>query len=362
MRSREIDILVAGGGPVGCSFALALRASAQRVVLIEREPDGGRARAAARRPLALSHASRLILERVGAWSALAPSPIDTILVSQAGGFGRARLTAADAGVPALGYVVEYGELAAALGARLAASGIEIRRGGDATGLAARCVVHAEGVSEDAREKHYDQEAVVGVVDIEPRAGAVAYERFTAEGPLALLPLAGRYAFVWGARPERARALAEAAPADFLAALTGAMGRRIGRFLAVEGRSVHPLSLRVRGSRIGAREVFIGNAAQTLHPVAGQGLNLGLRDAWELAALLQSADDPGAPLILDRFAARRRLDAGATIRATDFLARGFLGSNPAASAVRGLALTALDTLPPARRFFARRMIYGPSALP
>ena len=152
------------------------------------------------------------------------------------------------------------------------------------------------------------------------------------------------------------------PADFLDQLSRAMGRRIGRPLGVEGRAVHPLSLRVRDSRVGAREVFIGNAAQTLHPVAGQGLNLGLRDAWELAGLLQSAEDPGDPAVLGHFAARRRLDASATIRVTDLLARGFLGSNPAASTVRGLALTALDTLPPARRFFARRMIYGPSALP
>jgi 2-octaprenyl-6-methoxyphenol hydroxylase len=163
-------------------------------------------------------------------------------------------------------------------------------------------------------------------------------------------------------PERARALADAAPGDFLEALSRAAGARLGRALAVEARAVHPLALRVRASRIGTREVYIGNAAQTLHPVAGQGLNLGLRDAWELAALLREADDPGDPEVLGRFAARRRLDAGATIRVTDFLARGFLGHNAVASAARGLALTALDTLAPARRFFARRMIYGPSALP
>jgi 2-octaprenyl-6-methoxyphenol hydroxylase len=360
MPAAPIDVLVVGGGPVGCSFALALRGSAQRVVVLERDTEG--ARAAAPRPLALSYASRLILERVGAWSALAPSPIETILVSQAGGFGRARLEAADAGVPALGYVVEYHELASVLTARLESSGIEVRRGADARALPARCVVHAEGASEDAREKRYAQDAVVGVVETEPRAGTTAYERFTAEGPLALLPLAGRYAVVWGARPERARALADAPPEAFLEQLARAAGARLGRALAVEGRAVHPLTLRVRASRVGPREVFIGNAAQTLHPVAGQGLNLGLRDAWELAALLQAADDPGDPAVLGRFATRRRLDAGATIRVTDLLARGFLGRNPAASAARGLALTALDTLPAARRFFARRMIYGASALP
>jgi 2-octaprenyl-6-methoxyphenol hydroxylase len=360
MPAAPIDVLVVGGGPVGCSFALALRASAQRVVVLER--DTGGARAAAPRPLALSYASRLILERIGAWSALAPSPIETILVSQAGGFGRARLEAADAGVPALGYVLEYRELASVLTARLEASGIEVRHGVDARALPARCVVHAEGASENARETRYSQDAVVGMVQTEPRAGTTAHERFTPEGPLALLPLAGRYAFVWGTRPERARSLAEAAPEAFLEALVRAAGPRLGRALAVEARAVHPLALRVRASRIGAREVYIGNAAQTLHPVAGQGLNLGLRDAWELAELLQEADDPGDPAVLGRFAARRRLDAGATIRVTDLLARGFLGRNPAASAARGLALTALDTLPPARRFFARRMIYGPSALP
>lgn len=360
MPAAAIDVLVVGGGPVGCSFALALRDSAQRVVVLER--DIGGARAAAPRPLALSYASRLILERIGAWSALAPSPIETILVSQAGGFGRARIEAADAGVPALGYVLEYRELASALTARLEASGIEVRHGIDARALPARCMVHAEGASEDARETRYAQDAVVGVVETEPHAGTTAHERFTREGPLALLPLAGRYAFVWGMRPERARALVQAAPEAFLEALARAAGPRLGRALAVEARAVHPLALRVRASRIGAREVYIGNAAQTLHPVAGQGLNLGLRDAWELAELLQAADDPGDPAVLGRFAARRRLDALATIRVTDLLARGFLGRNPAAGAARGLALTALDMLPPARRFFARRMIYGPSALP
>jgi 2-octaprenyl-6-methoxyphenol hydroxylase len=360
MPAASIDVLVVGGGPVGCSFALALRDCAQRVVVLERETDG--VRAAAPRPLALSYASRLILERIGAWSALAPSPIETILVSQAGGFGRARLDAADAGVPALGYVVEYHELASALTARLETSGIEVRRGVETRTAAARCTVHAEGASEEARETRYAQDAVVGVVQIEPRAGTTAHERFTPEGPLALLPLGGRYAFVWGTHPERARALAGAAPGEFLEALARAAGARLGRALAVEARAVHPLALRVRASRIGSREVYIGNAAQTLHPVAGQGLNLGLRDAWELAALLREADDPGDPEVLGRFAARRRLDAGATIRVTDFLARGFLGHNAVASAARGLALTALDTLAPARRFFARRMIYGPSALP
>jgi 2-octaprenyl-6-methoxyphenol hydroxylase len=360
MISEALDVLIVGGGPVGSTLALALRASPHRVGLLERAAPPERARALARRPIALSYASRLILERVGAWQALTPTPIETIRVSQAGGFGRIRLDAADAGVPALGYVVEYGDLSAALVERLASSGIE-------TVIAehrppARCVVHAEGVAEEASAKRYDQDAIVGLVRTQPAAATTAFERFTREGPLALLPLADRYAFVWGARPERARALAGVPEEDFLREMARAVGGRIGRLVAVESRAIQPLALRVRASRVGEREVFVGNAAQTLHPVAGQGLNLGLRDAWDLAAIWGGVDDPGAAQVLRRFAASRRLDAGATIRVTDLLAGAFLGDSRLASAARGLAMTALDVLPPARRFFARRMIYGPSAIP
>ena len=360
MPAAPLDILISGGGPVGCTLALALRGSAHRVALVERAPAEERLRALARRPIALSYASRLILERVGAWALLAPTPIETIHVSQAGGFGRVRMDAAEAGVPALGYVVEYGPLGEALRNRLEASGIEVLSGGEHP--SARCIAHAEGHAEDVNEKRYDQDAIVGLLETSPAAGNAAFERFTSEGPLALLPLAGRYAFVWAARPARARALAQAPEGEFLRELAGTIGARAGRPVAVRGRAVHPLALRVRASRIGPREVFVGNAAQTLHPVAGQGLNLGLRDAWQLAAIWREAEDPGAPAALERFAARRRLDAGATIRLTDLLASAFLGANPFVGAARGLALSALDVLPPARRFFARRMIYGSSALP
>jgi len=360
MPVAPLDILVSGGGPVGCTLALALRASPHRVTLVERAPEEERARAVSRRPIALSYASRLILERIGAWALLAPTPIETIHVSQAGGFGRVRMDAAEAGVPALGYVVEYGTLAEALRNLLETSAIEVLR--SAEHPAARCIAHAEGHAEEVSEKRYDQDAVVGLLETSPAAGTVAFERFTPEGPLALLPLAGRYAFVWAARPARARALAQAPEGEFLSELAGTIGARAGRPMAVQGRAVHPLALRVRPSRIGPREVFVGNAAQTLHPVAGQGLNLGLRDAWQLAAIWREAEDPGAPATLERFAARRRLDAGATIRLTDLLASAFLGANPFVGAARGLALSALDVLPPARRFFARRMIYGSSALP
>lgn len=345
----SVDVLVRGAGPVGCVAALALR-NFHEVRLL----DSGTA-SPAFRPIVLSYASRLILERVGAWDLLAATPIETIHVSQAGAFGRTTLGAADAGVPALGYVVEYAQLLANL-RKLAGPLFTTEE------LPARCVVHAEGMSPDAQVKRYAQDALVALVEMAPAARHVAFERFTREGPLALLPFAGRYALVWSMPPQRAQLLAVAPQAEFLRELNAAAGTRPGRALGVEARAVQPLSLRVRDARVAERAAYIGNAAQTLHPVAGQGLNLGLRDAWELAQIMRAAPDPGDGHTLARFAARRRIDAGATIRATDLLAGIFLGVNPLAAAARGAALSALDIFPAPRRFFARRMIFGPSALP
>jgi 2-octaprenyl-6-methoxyphenol hydroxylase len=345
-----VDVLVRGAGPVGCALAAALRGSAHRIAILDRGAGN-----IPFRPIALSYASRLILERLGAWQGLSVTPIDTIHVSERGAFGQARIDAADAGVPSLGYVVDYANLARALRARVA----DLISPDE---MPARCVVHAEGASTDASEKRYAQDALVATVEVSPPAAHAAFERFTADGPLALLPFGGRYALVWSAKPERAAALAAMPEAEFLAELAAAAGIRPGRPVACAARSVQPLTLRISPARTGQREVFIGNAAQTLHPVAGQGLNLGLRDAWELAEILRDAADPGDAATLARYSARRRLDAAATIRVTDFLASGFIGSNRVLHAARGAALMALDVFPPARRFFARRMIYGPSALP
>jgi 2-octaprenyl-6-methoxyphenol hydroxylase len=340
-----VDVLVKGAGPVGCAAALALRGSKEVRILEIQSPAAGF------RPIVLSYASRLILERLDAWRSLAPTAIDTIHVSQAGGFGRTVFEAGDAGVPALGYVVEYSALMDAL--RAPARDLFIREEPQA-----RCVVHAEGAAADAEETRYAQDALVASVRFTPAAGNTAFERFTREGPLALLPLGGRHAVVWSMRPERARKLLSAGESEFLAALAAAAGTRPGRPVAVEARALQPLVLRVKERSVADRAVYIGNAAQTLHPVAGQGLNLGLRDAWDLAQIMREADDPGDAAVLRRFAARRRLDARATIFATDLLATIFLRRNP----LTGAALTALDLFPAPRRFFARRMIFGPSALP
>lgn len=352
------EVAIRGAGPVGCVFALLLHQGGMRVRLQQKRDPAAAAVRPGFRPLALSHASRLILERVGAWAGLAPTPIATIHVSQQGGFGRTRIDAAEAGVSALGYVLDYASLLDTLLACVARSDISVDTDAGDTAL----LVHAEGTAQELRQKDYHQEAVVALVETRPAAAATAWERFTPDGPLALLPLAGRYCAVWGTRPEHARELCEAPAPEFLAALSEAFGARAGQFVAAGDRGRVPLVLGVRPSRIGERTAYIGNAAQTLHPVAGQGLNLGLRDAWDLAQVLQDAADPGDARLLQRFAAMRRLDAAATVRVTDFLAGAFLAASPVGGLIRGFGLTALDICLPARRFFARRMIYGASALP
>jgi len=350
----QAEVAIHGAGPVGCALSLLLHGQGNAVVLVQKQ----RPIPAPLRPIALSHASRLILERAGVWQALAPTAIDTIHVSQQGAFGRTKLSAADAGVPSLGYVVDYRPLLEALQQEVAAQGIRVEPEERQPAL----MVHAEGSSDETKEKNYRQEAVVALVTTRPAATGTAWERFTPEGPLALLPMGGHYCVVWGMRPERAQVLCDAPPADFLAALSQAIGRRAGEFAGVSERQRTPLALRVRRSRVGERAAFIGNAAQTLHPVAGQGLNLGLRDAWDLAQVLRGEQDPGDARVLRRFAGMRRIDAAATVQVTDFLAGAFLGNHGITGMMRGFGLTALDICLPARRFFARRMIFGASALP
>ena len=350
MPAQGTDILIRGAGPVGCALALALHGSHLKIAILGR--TGTRA---AFRPLALSHASRLILERLDVWRSLEVTPIRRVHVSQQAAFGRTVMDAADAGVPALGYVTEYSALVSVLQSRCKPLFVDAE-------TQARCVVHAEGSLPQSREKRYAQDALVALVRTEPASDGTAFERFTPEGPLALLPLAGRYALIWSCRPERAAELARCPEELFLERLGLAAGRHPGMPVQVQERALQPLALRVHPTRVAPRAVYIGNAAQTLHPVAGQGLNLGLRDAWDLSRVFVESPDPGDAAVLARYAAGRSLDAQAAIRVTDALAGAFLGTNPLARAARGLALTALDLFPAPRRFFARRMIYGPSALP
>jgi 2-octaprenyl-6-methoxyphenol hydroxylase len=210
-----------------------------------------------------------------------------------------------------------------------------------------------------RVRDYGQAAVSARVACSLPHQNVAYERFTPEGPLALLPMGEALALVWTTAPERARQLCALTEAGFLARLQESFGNRLGGFETASGRAWFPLALKVADRIADPRTVVVGNAAQMLHPVAGQGLNLGLRDAWELAALLRDCDrvDIGSPELIRAYSARRRLDRGGGILFTDTLVRLFSNELAALRLARGLGLAALGVIPPARDFLARRMIFG-----
>jgi 2-octaprenyl-6-methoxyphenol hydroxylase len=392
MDAEATDILIAGGGPVGAALALALQGSGHTVVLTEaRSADPGDARSAAsgsgaklgdERPIALSYASRLILERLNAWAGLAATPIETIHVSQQGGFGRTLICAADCGVPALGYVVSYGRLQQELlaapcsasrifGARLTAfdgttAVVQTQEGERA--FAPRLTVFADGARIDAGRpgpaysKDYHQTAVVATVKSAQAHRGRAWERFTPEGPLALLPHGANYGLVWTASPDAAARLRALDTPGFLAQLQAVFGDRLGAFTDAGERASFPLTLRYGEEEARPHSLSIGNAAQTLHPVAGQGFNLGLRDAWELARLARDARELGSDSFCALYRRARALDRRAGIQFTDGLVGIFSNSNPLLQLGRGAGLLVLDLLPAARRFVARRMIYGARALP
>ena len=377
--SESADIVIVGGGPVGSALVLALQAAQRNVVLLEaRATDSGDAR-----PLALSYGSRLILERLGVWPELAAAatPIRHIHVSQRGGFGRVSLHAKEAGLPELGYVVDYGHLARQLAQAASATAATCLGGatvtawqggdparaeyvcaGDRQCITAPLLVIADGAANaaDMRTVDYRQCAVTARITGERAHDHVAYERFTRHGPLALLPDGAGWALVWTTAPERAQQLCAVEPAAFLDELQTEFGGRAGHFTGVSGRAAYPLRLRQARHGDSAGVVRIGNAAQTLHPVAGQGFNLGLRDAWELGEHIiatKEADAPGSSAWLETYRARRRLDRRGSTGFTHALVQLFSNDLPPLRAARGLGLTLLGSLPPLKDFVVRRMTFG-----
>lgn len=376
------QIVIVGGGPVGAALALALADSGFAPVVLESRDSRVPVREA--RPLALSYGSRLILDRLGVWERLAPvTPIDSIHVSQKGKFGRVVLTAATARLPALGYVVDYARLHAALaqaltrrvpqtiaGAKVTAvrpahdtAAVQYTLDTAAMAIAAKLVVVADGGalqnSAGVRTVDYRQTAVVATVASELPHRNVAFERFTVGGPLALLPSGDDLALIWTTSPGCAQDLSELPASDFLARLHDDFGDRLGAFMAVGARSVFPLTLKCVSDVALSHMALIGNAAQTLHPVAGQGFNLGLRDAWELAREIVNARPEviGSAEMLAAYRARRRIDRGGGIWFTDSLVRLFSNDFAPLSAARGIALALLGCLPPATDFVVRRMTFG-----
>lgn len=379
------DICIVGAGPVGATLALSLAGSGLEVVALDARAKGATLRGD--RSLALSHGARLILERLGIWSPLAGSsgavtPITRIDVSQVRGFGSVTLDAAEVGVPALGYVVSYVALQAALDAALDRAGVDVRYGaavgrvdatrsaasvapaGGGAAVVARLAVIADGSGASLagieRVRHdYGQVAVVGKVETRVPHGGLAYERFAPDGPIALLPEGDAYGFVWTLRPAQAEAMLALPDDAFVAAFSARFGRRRADFLRVRGRKSFPLVLEVARPAVANRIVAIGNASQTLHPIAGQGFNVGLRDAWELKRGILAAprESLGSPAMLATYAARRRTDRWAGVAFTHGLVQLFGTDLPLVRVPRGLGLALLDAAPPLKRRFTRAMMFG-----
>lgn len=393
---RPLRVAVIGAGPVGLAAALHLRASGLPVALqVFDAAADAQAALADPRVLALSAASRQWLAQIGGWPDAAATAIIRIHVSQhATGLAALPSTvldaadAGDAALPALGYTVRYGALLQALRAGADRAGLAVQHGvavrAESEGGAVRLrgeggadlgtadlALLAEGGAfhtQPARplRRDYGQTALIGrAVMAQPHAGW-AFERFTAGGPIALLPHDGAdappgrsHALVWCAPPEHARAI-RALPADQQRQrLQALLPPRAGRVHEVRLHADFALGLNALAGNVRGRVVHLGNAAQTLHPVAGQGLNLGLRDAAALVEALRAvAAQPAAvEAALRRYAAARWPDRAALLLFTDALALGFAWRAPGLSALRAAALAGLQALPPLRAALAQRMVWG-----
>ncbi|MGU4701343.1 UbiH/UbiF/VisC/COQ6 family ubiquinone biosynthesis hydroxylase [Burkholderia cepacia] len=382
----DYDLAIVGAGPVGLALAgwLARRSATQHasIALIDaREPA---ASANDPRAIAVSHGSRVLLDTL-AWPADA-TPIEHIHVSQRGHFGRTLIDRDEHDVAALGYVVRFGSLVQALASAVRGTRVDWLTSTtarapqqDADGvtltldgphgertLRARIVINAEGglfheqrADTGKHRRDYGQTAIVGTVTVSAPRPNVAWERFTHEGPLALLPLGGprqaEYSLVWCCTPDEAARRAALPDDAFLRELGSAFGARMGDFVAIAGRASFPLGLNAAQTLVNGRVAIVGNAAQTLHPVAGQGLNLGLRDAHTLVDTLSTQGFESTALAT--FNARRALDRRFTIGATDTLARLFTIDSGPLPLLRGAALTALEFVPPLKKVIARQMMFG-----
>jgi len=407
--TEQRDIVIAGGGMVGISLALHLGQLLPeniRILLVEGypfpEPNGAKAPdyhpSFDARSTALSYSTQLIYEQLGLWQDLVQwlCPIETIHVSSRGHFGSALLNAQDYGWPALGYVVENAWLGQALASALHAQGrievmsparvervepagsgvrLTLAGGSDQQGdsnqqIEAALLVVADGADSGLRaqlgvlasEKPYGQRALIANIATAQPHGGCAYERFTDEGPLALLPLGAapgaenRSALVWTLPPARAEQLLACDEAEFLADLQARFGYRLGRLRQVSERHCYPLTLVEAAEQVRQGIVVMGNAAHALHPVAGQGFNLALRDVAELArcvaASVAAGRSPGDLASLQDYERAQRADQERTIGFSDKGPALFMQSDPVLGLGRDMALMGLDLLPGLKAQFVR----------
>ena len=394
---NDYDLVIVGGGLVGGSLACALSGSGLKVCSIEAvAADAASQPSYDERVIALAWGSRRILEGIGLWGQIAPGAeaIHQIHISERGGFGFAHLDRAEQGVEALGYVAPARLLGTAirgslgegagpgvggltllcparlLGLRMQSDGVdlEVSVAGASRTLRARLLVAADGgdsfvrrrLGLAVRERPYGHDAVITTVTPDRPRPNTAYERFTDTGPLAMLPMTeGRWSVVWTAREADTQTLLRLSDAAFLARLQDRFGYRLGGLTRLGRRVSYPLRQVMAREPVGDRLVLIGNAAHTLHPVAGQGFNLGLRDVAALAEVLADAaragSDPGGTAVLDAYRRQRGRDQADAALVTDALARLFVNPWGPLRFARDLGLVGLDLVPGARRLLARRFM-------
>lgn len=399
---QDYDLVISGGGLVGASLALALAPLHLRIAIIEAVPQGGSSGHPSfdERTTALANGSVRIFRSLGAWRAMEreATAIRRIHVSDQGRFGVARIDAAEQGLESLGYVLPNRVMGAALWEGLrAAQGVQViaparvvattlepgartlrveRAGGDTVDLRARLVVAADGAKSAVREQagiaaehwEYSQTAIISTVTTQRFHDHTAYERFTPEGPIAVLPLAdGRCGLVWTRRPEDAARLLALPDEAFLAELQSAFGFRLGRLLRVGARHSYDLALSRSERHVAERLAIVGNAAQGLHPIAGQGFNLGLRDAASLAEVLADAiaegvTDVGDAAPLAAYAKWREEDRRRIVAFTDGLVRLFGTPLGLLRGLRSVGLLAFDAFPPAKSAMARLSVGAAGRIP
>jgi 2-octaprenyl-6-methoxyphenol hydroxylase len=396
----DFDLAIAGGGLVGASLALALAPLGLRIALLEGvAPGTGDHPSFDERTTALANGTVRVFRSLGAWRHMEreATPIHRIHVSEQGRFGTARIDAAEQGLEALGYVLPNRVIGAGLWQELrGCAGVELlaparvtgsepcgalrrlcfERGGAEHEIAARLVVAADGARSLVREQAgiaadhwtYGQTAIIATISTQRFHDNVAYERFTTDGPIAVLPLAGgRCGLVWTRPPADAERLLALPDAEFLGELQRAFGFRLGRLLEVGVRHGYELGLVRAAQHVGDRLAVVGNAAQSLHPIAGQGFNLGLRDAATLAEVIADAraaseHDPGAPATLATYASWRDEDQRRIVAFTDGLVRLFGSPLGLARGLRSAGLLAFDAFPPAKSAMARLSVGAAGRVP
>lgn len=409
VNKSDYDLIIVGGGLVGASLAISLAEQDCRIALIEASAfRSEQLPSYDDRAIALSFGSRRIFEGMGLWPVLAKkvTPIKRIHVSDQGRFGFTRLDCDEENVDALGYVITARELGMSLLARLdeyvnsvhndkltlmspaSVTGITladdqarltINHEGKSETLSSKLIVAADGgqssirqqLGIDTEERDYQQTAVIANLSPGRPHQGVAYERFTTQGPMALLPLSpqdneDRCALVWTREPKDAERIMTLDDATFLAEAQACFGQRLGRFTKIGQRHAYPLTLIRAGEQVRARLALIGNAAHTLHPIAGQGFNLGLRDVATLAQAILDAhranQDIGALQVLEPYAQWRARDQHQVIGFTHFLVESFSTRFLPLAVARNLSLLATDILPPVKHTLARHAMGLAGKLP